>query len=47
MGKRFEGKFRFDNYDFQGNLLSGSVAGDVTATRIKVGAPFPFPIPLK
>jgi hypothetical protein len=46
-GDRFEGTFTFDNYDFQGNLLSGSVAGTVTATRIKVGAPFPFPIPLK
>jgi hypothetical protein len=46
-GDRFEGTFTFDNYDFQGNLLPGSVAGTVTATRITVGAPFPFPIPLK
>lgn len=46
-GNRFEGTFTFDNYDFQGNLLSGSVAGTLTATRIKVGAPFPFPIPLQ
>ena len=42
---RFEGTFTFDNYDFQGNLLSGSVAGTVSAMRIKVEAPFPFPIP--
>ncbi len=46
-GNRFEGKFTFDNYDFQGNLLSPSVAGAVTGTRITVGSPFPFPIPLK
>jgi hypothetical protein len=46
-GDRFEGTFTFDNYDFQGNLLPGSVAGTVTGTRITVGAPFPFPIPLK
>jgi hypothetical protein len=46
-GSRFEGKFTFDNYDFQGNLLSGSVAGALTATRINVRDPFPFPIPLK
>jgi hypothetical protein len=46
-GDRFEGTFTFDNYDFQGNLLPGSVAGTVTATRIKVGAPFPFPTSLK
>jgi hypothetical protein len=44
---RFEGTFTFDNYDFQGNLLPGSVAGTITARRITVGAPFPFPIPLK
>jgi hypothetical protein len=44
---RFEGTFTFDNYDFQGNLLSGSVAGALTATRINVRDPFPFPIPLK
>jgi hypothetical protein len=46
-GSRFEGTFTFDNYDFQGNLLSGSVAGALTATRITVRDPFPFPIPLK
>jgi hypothetical protein len=46
-GSRFEGTFTFDNYDFQGNLLSGSVAGALTATRINVRDPFPFPIPLK
>lgn len=46
-GSRFEGTFTFDNYDFQGNLLSGSVAGALKATRINVRDPFPFPIPLK
>jgi hypothetical protein len=46
-GSRFEGTFTFDNYDLQGNLLSGSVAGALTATRINVRDPFPFPIPLK
>jgi hypothetical protein len=46
-GSRFEGTFTFDNYDLQGNLLSGSVAGALTATRITVRDPFPFPIPLK
>jgi hypothetical protein len=44
---RFEGTFTFDNYDFQGNLLPGSVSGTITATRITVKDPFPFPIPLK
>lgn len=46
-GSTFGGPFTFKNYDFQGNLLPGTVAGRVTATRIKVDAPFPFPIPLK
>ena len=46
-GSTFSGNFTFKNYDFQGNLQPGTVAGTVTATRIKVGAPFPFPIPLK
>jgi hypothetical protein len=46
-GSRFDGTFTFDNYDFQGNLLPGSVAGTLTATRINVDEPFPFPIPLK
>jgi hypothetical protein len=44
-GNSFEGTFRWDNYDFEGNLLSGSVTGTVTATRIKVCSPFPFPFP--
>lgn len=44
-GNCFEGTFRWDNYDFQGKLLSGSVTGTITATRIKVGAAFPFPFP--
>jgi hypothetical protein len=45
-GKEFEGKFTFDNYDFQGNLLSGSVIGTISATRIEVGDPS-ISIPLK
>ena len=45
-GSRFEGTFTFDNYDFQGNLLSGSVAGTLTATRIRVGDPY-IKVPLK
>jgi hypothetical protein len=45
-GNRFEGKFTYDNYDFQGSLLSGSVAGTLTATRISVGAPT-IPVPLQ
>jgi hypothetical protein len=46
-GSRFQGTFTYDNYDFQGKLLPGSVAGALTATRINVRDPFPFPIPLK
>jgi hypothetical protein len=45
-GREFKGTFTFDNYDFQGNLLSGSVSGTISATRIKVGDPT-IPIPLK
>src|SRR5947199_6376441 len=45
-GNRFEGNFTWDNYDFQGNLVSGSVAGTLTATRINVDARS-IPIPLK
>jgi len=45
-GNRFEGTFTFDNYDFQGNLLAGSVAGTLTATRISVGTPT-IPVPLQ
>jgi hypothetical protein len=44
-GNTFEGTFTWDSYDFEGNLLPGSVAGTLTGTRIKVGAAFPFPFP--
>jgi len=44
-GASFQGTFNWDNYDFQGHLLSGSVAGTVTGSRVAVGAPFPFPFP--
>jgi hypothetical protein len=44
-GETFEGTFTWDSYDFEGNLLPGSVAGTLTGTRIKVSAAFPFPFP--
>jgi hypothetical protein len=45
-GNSYQGTFTWDNYDFQGNLLSGNnVAGTITGTRIKVGSAFPFPFP--
>jgi hypothetical protein len=44
-GNTFHGTFTWDSYDFEGNLLSGSVAGTLTGTRIKVGPAFPFPFP--
>lgn len=45
-GNSFKGTFTWDNYDFQGTLLSGSVAGAVTGTRVAVASSFPFPFPL-
>lgn len=45
-GNSFEGTFTWDNYDFNGNLLPGSVSGTVTGSRIRVSAAFPFPFPL-
>lgn len=45
-GNRYHGKFTFDNYDFAGNLLPGSVAGTLTATRIRAGD-LTVPVPLK
>lgn len=45
-GNSFEGSFTFGNYDLQGNSISATVAGNLTATRIKVGTPS-IPIPLK
>ncbi|HTS29665.1 MAG TPA: hypothetical protein VMH81_27530 [Bryobacteraceae bacterium] len=45
-GNSFDGTFTWDNFDFQGNLLPGSINGTVTGTRIQVGSPFPFPFPL-
>jgi hypothetical protein len=44
-GNRYQGTFTWDNYDFAGNLLPGSVAGTITATRIIVGSDVPFPFP--
>lgn len=45
-GNSFQGTFSWDNFDFQGTLLPGSVAGTVAGTRIRAGAEFPFPFPL-
>ena len=45
-GNSMEGTFTWDNYDFQGNLLPGSLSGSVAATRIEVSSKFPFPFPL-
>jgi hypothetical protein len=45
-GSSFQGTFTWDNYDFKGKLLAGSVAGTVTGARVKVGSAFPFPFPL-
>jgi hypothetical protein len=42
-GNSYQGHFTWDSYDFQGNLLPGSVAGRITGTRIQVGSAFPFP----
>jgi hypothetical protein len=42
-GNSYQGDFTWDSYDFQGNLLPGSVAGRITGTRIQVGSAFPFP----
>ena len=42
-GNSYQGSFTWDSYDFQGNLLPGSVEGRITATRIQVGSAFPFP----
>ena len=44
-GNSFAGTFNWDNYDFQGNLLPGSLTGTLTGTRLAVGKPFPFPFP--
>lgn len=45
-GNSFTGTFTWDNYDFNGNLLPGSVSGTVTGARVKTDAAFPFPFPL-
>lgn len=45
-GRSFQGTFTWDNYNFNGDLLAGSLAGDVTGTRISADSPFPFPFPL-
>jgi hypothetical protein len=42
-GNSYQGDFTWDSYDFQGNLLPGSVAGRIAGTRIQVGSAFPFP----
>jgi hypothetical protein len=42
-GNSYQGDFTWDSYDFQGNLLPGSVVGRITGTRIQVGSAFPFP----
>jgi hypothetical protein len=42
-GNSYQGDFTWDSYDFQGNLLPGSVVGSITGTRIQVGSAFPFP----
>ena len=45
-GNSFQGTFTWDNYDFQGHLLDGSLTGTVTGVRVKAGSAFPFPFPL-
>ena len=43
-GNTFSGTWSSDNYDFAGNLVSGTHSqGTLSATRIVAGLPFPFP----
>lgn len=44
-GNSMQGTFTWDNYDFHGTLLPGSVNGTVAAKRITADSPFPFPFP--